>query len=65
MEPTYEQVQFIIEQLFGDGENIGWLERIVQMLDLIRLTLLFGFGFTVGSLWWRNFILAKNQREFM
>jgi hypothetical protein len=65
MEPTYEQLQTIIVGLLGDGENPGWLERFYLLFDAIRLTILFTGGGILGSLWWRNFILAKNQRDFM
>jgi hypothetical protein len=65
MEPTYEQLQTLIDALLGVGETMGWLERFYLLFDAIRLTILFTGGGIIGSLWWRNFILAKNQRDFI
>jgi hypothetical protein len=45
-------------------DMLAWLEAIHVQVEGLRLTCLFGFGLMIGSQLWRNFILAKNQRDF-
>lgn len=62
MDPTYDQIELLITTT---AQMAVALDECVIHLIYISKVLLAGFGITIGTLIWRNFILAKNQRHLL
>lgn len=60
-EPTFDQIADLI--LLGQEITALLTQVNVHLIYLSKISLA-GFGLMIGSQIWRNFILAKNQRNF-
>ena len=69
MEPTFEQLETIIAQLSVLVDTVEAIhslteEVIVHLIYISKVALCSG-GLIWGTMTWRNFILAKNQRYLL
>lgn len=62
MEPTYDQINEVLQVVSSTYEAVRAIADLLGVLCQLSIKL---GGLAIGSVIWRNFILAKNQRAFL